>query len=410
MIKLLIIGAGIGQVHLTRLAKEMGMFVAVVSPPGDYPSIPLADEWFDCDIYDVDSIVRYARENDFTAVTSDQNDLMMPTVAAVAERLNLPGNSYLQNISYCDKNRFRAVCRKAGVAVPESIEIHELPAPDLQQPLPWIVKPADSQSSIGITKVELHSAYRSAVEYALQKSKHKTVIVEQFLQGEEIVCEGFVYQGRYYNLALGDRRYFRNTLIPSQTLFPSLAAPDLQARIIECEEKIAREIGASFGIIHSEYIVNRETGKVYPIESAIRGGGVYISSHLIPLATGININRLLLRCAAGTAGAAEVAACFAQRQQHASAYVCFTLPEGRVAEIKGVEQVSAIPGVEMCEIRHLAVGDITEKMTAKGMRKGPVVLRSENRQELERLIAQVQHTLSVTVLSPEGTPNAIIWG
>lgn len=410
MIKLLIIGAGIGQVHITRLAKEMGMFVAVVSPPGDYPAISLADEWFDCDIYDVDSIVRYAQKNGFTAVTSDQNDLMMPTVAAVAERLHLPGNSYLQTISYCDKNRFRAVCRKAGVPVPESIEIRELPAPDLQQPLPWIVKPADSQSSIGITKVEHRAVYPSAVEYALQKSKRKTAIVEQFIQGEEIVCEGFVYQGCYYNLALGDRRYFRNTLIPSQTLFPSLVDSDLQTRMIECEKKIAGEIGASFGIIHSEYIVNRETGNVYPIESAIRGGGVYISSHLIPLATGININRLLLRCASGEADAAEVASCFAQRQQRASAYVCFTLPEGRVATIKGIEQVSAIPGVEMCEIRHLSVGDITERMTAKGMRKGPIVLSAENRQELEQLVTQVQHTLNVTVMSPQGALSSIIWG
>ena len=108
MDKLLIIGAGIGQINIVRLAKELGIYVAVVSPKG-YPAIEFADELFECDIYDYDRIVDFARTNNFTAVISDQNDLMMPSVAYVAEKLGLPGNTYAQVNSYCDKNTFRSI-------------------------------------------------------------------------------------------------------------------------------------------------------------------------------------------------------------------------------------------------------------------------------------------------------------
>lgn len=408
MDKLLIIGAGIGQINIVKLAKSMGVYVAVVSPKG-YPAIELADELFECDIYDYDCIVDYARENGFTAVTSDQNDLMMPTVAYVAEKLGLPGNTFNQVNSYCDKNNFREVCLKAGIPVPANIEIHDNSMPAFDSDLPWIVKPSDSQSSIGISKINSKEEYASAVEYALSKSKHHKAILEQFFTGDEVVCEGFVYQGKYYNLFFGDRRYFKGTLIPSQTLFPSELDVTILNQILECEKAITKEINPSFGIIHSEYLVNKQTGEFCIVESAIRGGGVYISSHLVPLATGIDVNSLLLKCALGHAIKEDVELTLNNRKQGASAYVCFTLPEGVVTEINGLDNVSEIDGVAMCDIRNLSVGDKTEKMIAKGMRKGPIIIYADTRSGLETIIKQIKETINVKVTSPEGELKNVLW-
>lgn len=408
MDKLLIIGAGIGQINIVKQAKAMGVYVAVVSPKG-YPAIELADELFECDIFDYDRIVEYAYSNNFTAVTSDQNDLMMPTVAYVAEKLGLPGNTFSQVNSYCDKNNFRKVCLKAGVPVPANIEVHDSNMPNFDVELPWIVKPSDSQSSIGVSKINSTEEYATAVEYALSKSKHHKAILEQFFTGDEIVCEGFVYQGKYYNLFFGDRRYFKGTLIPSQTLFPSELDTNIQKQILGCERAITKEINPYFGIIHSEYLVNTQTGKICIVESAIRGGGVYISSHLVPLATGIDINKILLKCALGQATESDIEDAFAKKNDGASAYVCFTLPEGIVKEINGVEDVLNIQGVVMCDIRNLSKGDKTEKMIAKGMRKGPILVNANNRDELDSIISRIQETIDIKVATPEGELKNTIW-
>ena len=108
--KLLVIGAGVGQIPIIEKAKNRGIYVSVVTLPGNQPGIELADDVFYCDIYDRDKIVEWAQANRITAVTSDQNDLMNPTVAYVSEKLGLPGNTFDQVMSYCNKNIYRDNC------------------------------------------------------------------------------------------------------------------------------------------------------------------------------------------------------------------------------------------------------------------------------------------------------------
>lgn len=408
MNKLLVIGAGIGQISIVKLAKSMGMYVTVVSPKG-YPAIEYANELFECDTYEYERIADFARENNYNAVISDQNDLLMPTVAYVTEKLRLPGNTFEQTNYYCDKIKFRAICKKIGVPVPANIEIIDSSIPEFNIDMPWIVKPSDAQSSIGVSKINSMDEYKTATEYALSKSKHHKAILEQFFTGEEIVCEGFVYRGKYYNLFFGDRRYFNGTFIPSQTLFPSNTSESFKERILQFEIAITKEINPSFGIIHSEYLLNKETGEIRIVESAIRGGGVYISSHLIPLATGIDVNKLLLKCALGQASEIEVEHVLANRKNRASAYICFTLPVGIVSEIKGLEEVEQIKGVVMCDIRNLSIGDMTEKMVAKGMRKGPILIHAADRDGLETIIRTIQNTIQIKIMGKDGVVREAIW-
>ena len=141
MTKVLIIGAGIGQIYLVQTAKKMGLYVIVVSPKG-YPAIDYADELFECDIYDYDRIVEFAKNAHISAVFSDQNDLMMPTVAYVSEKLKLPGNSLEMVLSYCNKEKFRLICDEIGNPSPKHISVRNLSLPEnFNVPFPWIVKP-----------------------------------------------------------------------------------------------------------------------------------------------------------------------------------------------------------------------------------------------------------------------------
>ena len=410
--KLLLIGAGIGQVPLLQRAKAKGIHVTVASIPGHYPCFAMADDIIYRDIYDRDGIVEEARRRGITAVTSDQNDLMNPTVAYVAEKLGLPGNRFSTVMAYCDKNQFRDSCEKAGVPVPRHVPVrsadHDFSGFDC--PLPWIVKPADSQSSIGVQRIDRMEELRPALEFALSKSPTHSAIVEEFFAGHEIVCEGFIDRGRYYLLAFADRKYFElpDLMIPSQTLFPSTVAPALLDRIVEYESLLAAHTNPSFAIVHAEYLVNLESGEIRIVESALRGGGVYISSDLIPMATGIDINEVLLNKARGIDE--DVEALFARRQDRASAYVCFYLPDGVIRDIRGVDEVKALPYVRRAFVDELQVGGHTEPMTYKGARKGPILVSGENREALERNIARIQSILQIDVECPDGKTRGIVWG
>lgn len=408
--KILVIGAGIGQINLCRIIKGRGYTLIVVTIPGDYPCIALADKVYYIDIYNRDEIVRVAKEERINAVISDQNDLMMPTVAYVADALGLPGNSFEQVQCYCNKNIFRDNCDKLGIPSPEHCRVStaEIPVSFANIPYPWIVKPEDSQSSIGVAKVNNKEEYKKAIDYALWKSKNKVAIVEEFFVGREIVAEGFIYNGIYYNLGIADRRYFdiENIFIPSQTIFPSTISEDLQKKIIGFEQNYTDYVKPNFGIVHSEYLINETTGNIRVVESALRGGGVYISSHLVPLFTGININGILLDCSLGEK--TNVDDIISQKYNHAAAYICFTLPTGIVKSIEGLDKVSRLSYVHKCDVL-VKLGEEIKPMTYKGQRLGPIIISGENRFEIEEYINEIKTILKIQVQNSQNELHGIIW-
>ncbi len=410
MKKLLIIGAGIGQVPLLKKAQQRGIHVTVASIPGPYPCFQLADDVIYTNIYDRDAIVEEARRRGITAVTSDQNDLMMPTVAYVAEKLGLPGNSFDTVMTYCDKNRFRDLCDRTGVPGPRHAHIGT--AGDVtffNAPLPWMVKPADSQSSIGVKKVETAEQAMTAVHEALAKSPTHTAIVEEYVSGKEVVCEGLIDHGRYYPLLLGDRRYFDlpNVMIPSQTLFPSTLNEQFLERIIGYEQALTAASRPAFAIVHSEYLVNEATGDICIVESALRGGGVYISSDIVPMATGIDVTGFLLDRALGIES--DMEAMLAKRTDRAAAYVCFYLPEGIIRNVSDIDLLKSFPFVKAAYIEDVVIGKGTEPPTYKGARKGPILVSGKDREELENNIHLVQQILQAEVTDGTETAKGIVW-
>lgn len=409
--KLLIAGASIGQVPLLLKAKKRGIHVSVVSIPGNYACFELADDIIYADVFDRDLVVEEAKKREITAVISDQNDLMAPTVAYVAEKLGLPGNRFKTVMTYCNKNRFREACDKAGVPCPKHIAINSLndDLSALGGVFPLMVKPADSQSSIGVKKVNNYEELHIALQLALEKSPTHNAIVEEFFEGREVVCEGFIDNGKYYPLQFADRRYFdlKGVLIPSQTIFPSILDKEIQRRIVGYEQALSSSTKPAFAITHSEYLVNETTGEVRIVESALRGGGVYISSDLIPMATGIDINDVLLDKALGVE--VDVDSVFAKRNDKAAAYVCFYLPEGTIQSIEGVDELIKLPFVRKAYIDDLAVGQQTVPPRYKGARKGPILVQGENRDNLEKNIIEVQNTLKSIVKTTNDDLRSICW-
>lgn len=411
MKKVLMVGAGIGQLFLSQKIKDRGCYLVSVTLPGKQPVIDIADKVHYHDVFDKEGVLQIAQMECVDAVISDQNDTMMPTVAYVADKMRLHGLGSSQADAYCNKNHFRDNCDKLGIPVPKHVEVKDVIVPDefKQIPFPWIVKPADSQSSVGVEKVNSLGEYLVAVEKALSYSRTHSTILEEFFLGQEMVAEGFIYQGKYYNLGFADRKYFSldKLFIPSQTLFPSLVDEKVLAAITACEERMAAYIQPEYAIVHSEYLYNAESGEFRVVESALRGGGVYISSHLIPAYTGVDINETLIDCMLGLP--VDMNSVLSQRNNQAAGYICFYLPEGTVMSVSGIDEVKLMPSVLLAFLDDFVVGMETHKLTHKGQRMGPILVKAESRDALEVEISKIQNTLKAEVVNAKGEVNGIIW-
>ena len=91
-----------------------------------------------------------------------------------------------------------------------------------------------------------------------------------------------------------------------------------------------------------------------------------------------------------------------------SAYICFTLPCGKISKIEGIETLKHLKNVVFADIRGISEGDITEPMITKGMRKGPIIVSANTDKEFFEVISKIHKILKITVMTSKGYEN-IIW-
>lgn len=407
---LMVLGAGMCQVPIIRMAQGMGFEVIAVSISGDYPGLTVADRSLEVDVRDREKILAFAREAGIRGILTDQTDIPVTTVAYVAERLGLPGIDYECACRFTNKYLMRQYAERFGVPVPgfaRASSPGEARRAVSGLSMPIVVKPVDSQGSRGVTVVRDLADLDEAVAAARAFSPLSTAILEEFCEGREVVVQGFVSDYRLTNLIMGDRVYFDipGLFIPKQTLFPSVLPDDIQDRVLAVNTRLIESFSPRFGITHSEYLVNERTGEIRLVETAIRGGGVFISSDLIPLACGIDVNSLVIGLATGQAAVSLDTSAMVRR---ASGYVCFTLPEGVIRKVEGTEALKALHGVHRAHVDDLFVGRKTGRLSDKTMRLGPILIRGSDRKDLDEAIQAIQNTLSVEVETADGT-GRIMW-
>ncbi len=412
MKKVMVLGAGRGQIPLINLCHKHGAYVIVVSPKGDYPGFQICDEAFYEDIKDKESVLKKAQELSIDAIITDQLDQGVSTVAYVAEKMGLPGISYDVAIKFTNKYAMRNAARKLGINVPEAYLLEtkeDIATLDSQNLLtfPMIMKPVDGSASNGIFKVESTEDITKNLDNSMKYSKNHAVILEQFIDGREFVVEAYTHNYKVYNLMVGHRDYFNvpGAFIPSATVFQDAehVESELEKQLMSVNEALVKGFGLKFGITHGEFLVEKETGKIYLVEIAARGGGVFISSEIIPASTGVNANELLVK------DALKIYDAEIEVKQGAAAYFCFLTPEGTIKSINGIDNLKKIPGVRAAYLDNVEIGMETSRIVDKYSRKGPVIVQGINKKDCYAVFQQVKKILDVKIEARDGIMKGILW-
>ena len=165
--------------------------------------------------------------------------------------------------------------------------------------------------------------------------------------------------------------------------------------------RIITGFGLKQGITHSEFIMDGD--QIYLMETAARGGGVYISSDLIQLSTGLCTEDFLLDIAEGVC--AEVPELLPQ--QCVCGYMAFFIPVGTVRSVRGVARVQALPWVYRNQLDRLRPGYTVQANTDKTSRLA-LILSAGSHEELQRRMERVQNLLQVQVETEDGI-QGLIW-
>ncbi len=404
----MILGAARTQVPIIKLAKERGFETIVVSCKGGYPGLKFADKIYEVDICDKEKVLEVAITEHVDGIVTDQLDFPVPTIAYVTEKLGLPSIGYDCALKFTNKFLMRNESTKLGIKNPKYYKISTLEEARekcLDIGLPVIIKPTDSAGSRGISVIRNLTDLEDVFEPAIAFSKENCLIMEKYIQGEEYVIAGFASNYKFTNLAIGKRQLFDipGVFIPNVTLYSSSPENYIEEQMLKTNKYLIEGFGLKFGVTHSEYIVEEGTGDIYLVECAARGA-ICASSHLVQLATGIDVNSLLLDVAVGDVEEIEIQ----DIESNVSGYLLFTLPKGFVKEIRGIDKIQSVPGVQKVYIEPIYIGMETKVMTDKGNRMGPILIKGKTKEQCENTINEIKTLFEIDVETSEGI-KGIIW-
>lgn len=296
MNKVAILGASYLQLPLVMKAKEMKLEVHCFAWDNDLSVCKeFADYFYDISVLEKELILEKCKKIGIDGILTIATDICVPTIAYVAEKLNLIGNSVETATRTTNKGKMRDCFQINNIPSPLYMVINnseELKNKKINFPL--IVKPVDRSGSLGVSKVFNESELIDAVHNATNVSFDKNCIIEEFIGGTEVSVETISWKGNHTIITITDKVVTKEPFfVELEHHQPSSFDEKIQEKIKILTHQILEATGVKNGASHVELIVTVD-GNVYAIEIGSRMGGDFIGSDLVFLSTGFDYLKAVL--------------------------------------------------------------------------------------------------------------------
>lgn len=284
--KLAIIGASYLQLPLVLKARELAIETHCFAWEEGAVCKEFADFFYPISVTDKEKILEVCKQVQINGITTIATDLPGPTIAYVASKLGLVGNTFETALNTTNKALMRNILKDAKIKIPgyQSISNVKEFLNNLNYPL--IVKPVDSSGSRGVNKINSFSDFKSAFEVAVRYSIVKKAIVEEFIEGDEVSVEGLSIDNKHSFLTITDKvTTGAPHFVELSHHQPSQLSQSIQVEILKTTKASLDALNINNGASHTELKIDKN-GNVYIIEVGARMGGDFIGSHLVELSTG----------------------------------------------------------------------------------------------------------------------------
>ena len=247
--------------------------------------IPLADI--------VKAVTHLARTRKIDRVVAlDEFD--METAATLREHLRVPGMGLTTMRYFRDKLAMRMRALDQHVRVPDFVPV--VNHGDIRYyldhvPGPWVLKPRQEASAIGIKKI--HAAEELWPLLEQLGDKQSSFLLEKFLPGQVYHVDSVVSENEvvFANVS----KYGKPPMNVAQgggvfTTFTIPRGSDEDTGLRRINRDLIAALGLVRGVAHAEFIQAHADGHFYFLECAARVGGAYINE-MVEAATGINLWR-----------------------------------------------------------------------------------------------------------------------
>jgi biotin carboxylase len=392
--KLMILGAGPHQVAGIKKAVELGLYVISVDYLPENIGHKYSHQYVNCDVTDPAGVLRAAESLSIDGIVTFA-EIATKSVAFVAERLGLPGNSTAAIELLVNKARFRSLqlenqlnspCFVAGTRWEDVSDQVAALSP------PLMFKPVDSNSSRGITWVGRFDTNRcvTAFEYARGYSRSKSVCVEEYLEGVEVGGDGFLVNGRLAFAAITHKH--KNGFVPIGHSLPTNIDGKRQQKVRAELATNCRAAGYTDGPLNFDVIVSPDRVTVLEMSPRLGGNGI---PFVIKRATGVDLITTTLHFAVGEAIAFPANSTLIR---DCGSWVFGSKCAGHLQDIAGETALkAAVPEVfDYFSLYH--TGDSVSEFIHTGNSMGYVLFDCPPQSSYDQMVERLQQALHLKVV------------
>lgn len=278
MKKVLILGAGQAQIDAILKCKELGYYVCGCSYTNTDPGIPLLDSFRQVDIKDTCGVTAYAEHEQVDSVYSVGSDIAMPVSMQVSEDMGLFHFVSTHTAKICqNKVRMRNALGDGFFGNIHFIECSDAEEAKAFGSYPAMMKPVDSQGQRGCFEVCSYEDVCANIKKSLSFSKVGKVIIEEYVQGNEISVNAYMVDGKVAFYLISDRLSFSEFpggIIKSH-IIPSSVCEKTKGQIDRLISEVTEKLGIENGPVYFQIKIT-EQGEPKLIEVAPRLDGCHM--------------------------------------------------------------------------------------------------------------------------------------
>lgn len=396
MKKLMILGASILQVPAIEKAKSMGLEVIVVDMNPDAVGFKIPGILKEViSTIDTPAILEAAKRHQIDGIMTLASDMPMQSVAVVCHEFGLVGISEDTALKATNKAFMRDALKEAGVPIPLYFRVKEKEEFKIAVEnihafgYKCIVKPADNSGSRGVDLLNEKTDIDKAFDYTAQFSRSGEIVVEEYMEGPEVSVETIALDGSVHVIQITDKLttgapYF----VEMGHSQPSLLNEDIKKSISELAIAANKAIGINNGPSHTEIKVTKDGPKI--VELGARLGGDCITTHLVPLSTGVDMVENTIRIAIGEKPD------LSPKWNKGSAIRYFKTGTGIIKSIKGINEAKTISGVIDINVVH-DVGEQIGDIKSSTDRVGFVIAQSEDAKQAIAVAEKAVRAIDIVV-------------
>jgi formate-dependent phosphoribosylglycinamide formyltransferase (GAR transformylase) len=290
----LLVGSSFSAAPIFYALKEYGLHVSVCGNDRSDPCHQYADSSYFIDYSKPEELLSVIESGDFDFLVPTCNDYSYMSCAKVTERLSFPGfDAFKTATTLHTKNLFRQVTKALSIPSPRFAELSsEQDVSDLDLKFPLLMKPVDSFSGRGMTKVYSASELSQAISEAKRYSRTGNVVVEEFLDASLHSHSAFLQDGVVKLDFFVDEFC---TVYPYQvncSNHPSSLSVSIRDGVRAAINHVANTLELANGLIHTQFMVR---GKDFWIIETMRRCPGDLYGMLVTHSTGVNYADLFIR-------------------------------------------------------------------------------------------------------------------